>query len=185
MVLSDLLPAEILTIIDAISTAVLAVITYYYAKETGLIRKRGQHPSFSLEPALYRTSNSNSTLEAYKLSLTNNGLPATDIRVDCSWGRQHPSNNLLDTTKKFYIMSLSNGGNAILDDIPIENIANNGERLLVDLTCKDARGEEYVNKFDIDFQAIISEIRNVAYQYNANKIKEHQEEFRNRNREIT
>jgi hypothetical protein len=82
-------------------------------------------------------------------------------------------------------MSLSNGGNAILDDIPIENIANNGERLLVHLTCKDARGEEYVNKFDIDFQAIISENRNVAYQYNANKIKEHQEEFRNRNREIT
>jgi hypothetical protein len=95
MVLSDLLPAEILTIIDAISTAVLAVITYYYAKETGLIRKRGQHPSFSLEPALYRTSNSNSAPEAYKLSLTNNGLPATDIRVDCSWGRQHPSNNLI------------------------------------------------------------------------------------------
>src|SRR6188472_3282331 len=160
MVLSDLLPSEILTIIDAISTAVLAVITYYYAKETGLIRKRGQHPSFSLEPALYRTGNSNNTSEAYKLSLTNNGLPATDIRVDCSWGRQqHSSNNLLDTTKKFYIMSLSNGGNAILDDIPIENIANNGERLLVDLTCKDTRGEEYVNKFDIDFQAIISENR--------------------------
>jgi hypothetical protein len=183
MVLSDLLPAEILTIIDAISTAVLAVITYYYAKETGLIRKRGQHPSFSLEPALYRTGNSNRTSEAYKLSLTNNGLPATDIRVDCSWGRQHSSNNLLDTTKKFYIMALSNGGNAILDDIPIEKIANNGERLLVDLTCKDARGEEYVNRFDIDFQAIISENRNVAYQYNATKIKE-QEEFRNRNREI-
>ena len=36
---SDLLPAEILTIIDAVSTAVLAVITYFYAKETGLIRK--------------------------------------------------------------------------------------------------------------------------------------------------
>jgi hypothetical protein len=33
----DLLPTEILTIIDAIITAVLAVITYYYyAKETGL-----------------------------------------------------------------------------------------------------------------------------------------------------
>jgi hypothetical protein len=31
-----LLPTEILTIIDAIITAVLAVITYYYAKETGL-----------------------------------------------------------------------------------------------------------------------------------------------------
>jgi len=28
--ISDLLPAEILTIIDAVSTAVLAVITYYY-----------------------------------------------------------------------------------------------------------------------------------------------------------
>ena len=54
MVLSDLLPSEILTIIDAIrAPLVLAVITYYYAEETGLIRKRGQHPSFSLQPTLY------------------------------------------------------------------------------------------------------------------------------------
>ena len=75
MVLSDLLPSEILTIIDAISTAVLAVITYYYAKETGLIRKRGQHPSFSLQPTLYDSDESNRISVMHSLQLTNNGLP--------------------------------------------------------------------------------------------------------------
>jgi hypothetical protein len=45
--ISDLSTAEIPAIIDAVSssTAVLAVITYYYAKETGIIRKTGQNPS--------------------------------------------------------------------------------------------------------------------------------------------
>jgi hypothetical protein len=35
----------------------------------------------------------------------------------------------------------------------------NGECLILTLICKVARGEEYSNKFDIDFQAIISENR--------------------------
>ena len=77
MVLSDLIPSEILTIIDAISIPVLAVITYYYAKETGLIRKRGQHPSFSLQPTLYDSDESNSISAMHSLQLTNNGLPPT------------------------------------------------------------------------------------------------------------
>jgi hypothetical protein len=60
--ISDLLPAEILTVIDAVSTAVLAIITYFYAKETGLIRKSAQHSSFSLEPTIYgfKTGSDNS-----------------------------------------------------------------------------------------------------------------------------
>jgi hypothetical protein len=169
MVLSDLLPSEILTIIDAISTAILAVITYYYAKETGLIRKRGQHPSFSLQPTLYDSDESNSISAMHSLQLTNNGLPANDIRIDCSWGRKNSLDKIF-TTKKFYVMSLSNEGNAILDGVPIADIVKNGECLILTLICKDARGEEYTNKFDIDFQAIISENRNVAYQYKSIKM---------------
>jgi hypothetical protein len=56
-------------------------------------------------------------------------------------------------------MSLSNEGNAILDGVPIADIVKNGECLILTLICKVARGEEYSNKFDIDFQAIISENR--------------------------
>jgi hypothetical protein len=85
--ISDLSPAEILTIIDAVSTAVLEVITYYYAKETGIIRKTGQNPSFCLESRVYiREENSANnisirsiSLHSHKLILINNVLPANDI----------------------------------------------------------------------------------------------------------
>jgi len=62
--------------------------------------------------------------------------------------------------KKFYVMSLS-----ILDDVPIADIVNKGDSLLLTLTCKDARGETYSTKFDIDFQTISLENRKLAYQY--------------------
>jgi hypothetical protein len=164
---SELLPAEILTIIDAISTAVLAIITYYYAKETRLIRKTAQHPSFSLESTLHSLDNNGDSSSSYKLSLTNNGLPANDIRVDCSWGtRNHPltTNDHCLVTKKFYIMSLSAGSRTILDDVAIVDIVNRGEYLVVSVTCKDGRGEIYNTKLDIDFQSISSENRKIAYQ---------------------
>jgi hypothetical protein len=58
-----LLPTEILTIIDAIITAVLAVITYYYAKETGLFRNTGQNPpKFSLESGIYAFENNSNNI---------------------------------------------------------------------------------------------------------------------------
>ena len=181
---SDLLPVEILTIIDAISTAVLAVITYFYAKETGLIRKSAQHPSFSLEPTIYTFSTSksdsnndnddnNNNSDPYrKLSLINNGLPANDIRVDCWWGEG--DNAAYEGTfknKKFYVMSLHTQGNAILDGVPIAHIVNNEQHLLVNLVCKDSRGETYTTKFDIDFRKIGREDRKVAYQYEDNSIQ--------------
>ena len=167
--ISELLPAEILTIIDAISTAVLAIITYYYAKETRLIRKTAQHPSFSLESILHTLDTNRDSVSSYKLSLVNNGLPANDIRVDCSWGRRnHPltSNDYSFTTKKFYIMSLSAGSRTILDEVAIVDIVNRGEYLLVSVTCRDGRGEIYNTKLEIDFQSISSENRKIAYQDN-------------------
>lgn len=169
--INDLLPAEILTIIDAVSTAVLAVITYFYAKETGLIRKTAQHPNFSLQPTLYTSeSNSNNTDQASsafltKLNLINNGLPANDIRLDCSWvGKNSPQSTPVNI-RKFYIMSLSNNGNSILNGVPIQDIINEGQHLLVSLTCKDTKGEVYSTRFDMDFQTINSESRKVAYEY--------------------
>jgi hypothetical protein len=169
--INDLLPAEILTIIDAVSTAVLAVITYFYAKETGLIRKTAQHPNFSLQPTLYTSeSNNNNTDQASsafltKLNLINNGLPANDIRLDCSWvGKNSPQSTPVNI-KKFYIMSLSNNGNSILNGVPIQDIINEGQHLLVSLTCKDTKGELYSTSFDMDFQTINSESRKVAYEY--------------------
>ena len=169
---SDLLPAEILTIIDAISTAVLAVITYFYAKETGLIRKTAQHPNFSLQPTLY-TSESNDNNKTGKsssallteLNLINNGLPANDIRLDCSWVGKNSSESSSVSVRKFYIMSLSNNGNSILDGVPIQDIINEGQHLLVSLICKDTKGEVYSTRFDMDFQTINSESRKVAYEY--------------------
>jgi hypothetical protein len=169
---SDLLPAEILTIIDAISTAVLAVITYFYAKETGLIRKTAQHPNFSLQPTLYtsesdginRTDKSSSAMLT-RLNLINNGLPANDIRLDCSWVENKSSKGSSVSVRKFYIMSLSNNGNSILNGVPIQDIINDGQHLIVSLTCKDTKGELYSTSFDMDFQTINSESRNVAYEY--------------------
>jgi hypothetical protein len=67
--------------------------------------------------------------------------------------------------KKFYVMSLSTEGSAILDDVPIADIVNKGDSLLLTLTCKDARDETYSTKFDIDFQTISLENRKLAYQY--------------------
>ena len=160
--ISDLSPAEILTIIDAVSTAVLAVITYYYAKEIGIIRKTGQNPSFCLESRVYiREENSANnisirsiSLHSHNLILINNVLPANDIQVDCSWGNKNSEAKNSFTSgsyiKKFYVMSLSTEVSAILDDVSIADIVNKGDSLLLTLTCKDARGETYPTKFDID-----------------------------------
>jgi hypothetical protein len=38
-------------------------------------------------------------------------------------------------------MSLSTEESAILDDVPIADIVNKGDSLLLTLTCKDARGK--------------------------------------------
>jgi hypothetical protein len=72
---------------------------------------------------------------------------------------------------KFYVMSLHTQGNAILDGVPIADIVNNEQHLLVNLTCRDARGEMYTTKFDIDFRRIGSENRNIAYQYEDNPLR--------------
>jgi hypothetical protein len=93
------------------------------------------------------------TLAETRICLIKDGLPANDIRVDGS------------KVKKFYFMSLHTRGNAILDGITIEDIVNNGECLLVNLTCRDARGELYTTKFDIDFRRIGSENIDITYQY--------------------
>jgi hypothetical protein len=83
--ISDLSTAEIPTIIGAVSssTAVLAVITYYYAKETGIIRKTGQNPSYCLESSEENSANNISirsmSLHSHKLILISNVLPANDI----------------------------------------------------------------------------------------------------------
>jgi hypothetical protein len=58
----------------------------------------------------------------------------------------------------------------LLTGILIEDIVNNGEHLLVNLTCIDARGELYATKFDIDFRGIGSENRNIPYQYDYNSV---------------
>jgi hypothetical protein len=88
--------------------------------------------------------------------------------LDCSWRKEIGSSQEGFKVKKFYVMSLHTRGNAILDGIPTEDIVNNGEHLLVNLTCRDARGELYTTKFDIDFHRISSENRNIAYQYDDN-----------------
>ena len=100
-----------------------------------------------------------------KVNLINNGLPANDIRLDCSWVESKSSKGSSVSVRKFYIMSLSNNGNSILNGVPIQDIINDGQHLLVSLTCKDTKGELYSTSFDMDFQTINSESRNVAYEY--------------------
>jgi hypothetical protein len=73
-------------------------------------------------------------------------------------------------SKKFYVISLHTRDNAILDGVPIADTVNNEQHMLVNLTCKDARGEKYSIKFDIDFRRIGSENRNIAYQYEYNTV---------------
>lgn len=148
--LANYLPA----LITAVSSAVLAIVTYVYLNETKLIREATHHPSFVLAPTLYTIGG-----QFHRLLLVNNGQVASDIRVDCSWG---------GSTKEFYILSLGNQGRANLD-IPIADIVSSGHELSVAIGCLDARGEEYKTQLRIPFDELKTENRATIYQYDPNE----------------
>jgi hypothetical protein len=115
--------------------------------------KAGQLPSFSLEPNQYVLGGDFITLD-----LVNNCQAATEIFLECSWQ---------NFTKKYYIVSLNSSGRARLEGVPVMEITKNGKKIMLRLSCKDARGRPFNPPlFEIDFGKIKSENIHIAYQYN-------------------
>lgn len=139
-------------IIVGVPTAILAGITYKYMVETKRIREATQLPNFSIEPATYLVGGS-----FIFLNLVNSGRSATNIDVECSWGKT----NHLDHSKRFHVISLSTNGRANLD-VPMTDIMKEKYCLKVDITCKDITMKEYKTSFDFNFDRIDSEL---AYQH--------------------
>jgi hypothetical protein len=140
------------TIAVAIATVVLAVITYFYMRETRLMRKSAEKPSFSLEPTLYVIGG-----QFYFLHLVNTGHTGSEIHVNCSWE---------DKTKKFFILSLGTNGRAFLHDIPIAEIVEKKLKISVNIRCKDSRNNPYKQDLEIDFKTYLDTDTKVAYQFN-------------------
>ena len=162
---------DVATIVVAVSTATLSIITFVYMWETRRIRIGSELPSFSLEPSTYILGGG-----FLGMDLVNTGQTATDIRLDCSWE---------DMSKKLYVVSLGTRGHAPLHDIPIPAILQNGAKLSVNISCKDVRGHPYkAPKMEMDFGVVKSENRQVTYQYNplestSHSLKEIVTELRN------
>jgi hypothetical protein len=150
--ISQLDAVSIATIVVAIATGVLAAITFFYMRETRLMRMSAEKPSFSLEPTLYAIGG-----RFYFLNLVNTGHTGSEIYVNCSW---------LDKAKKFFILSLGSNGRAFLHDIPIAEIVENRLKLSLTIECKDSRNNRYTQNLDIDFKAYLDNDTKVAYQFN-------------------
>jgi hypothetical protein len=103
--------------------------------EAALIRKTAQNPSFSLEPTLYTIGGT-----FHYLLLINTGQNATNINVDCLWNEE----------SKFFILSLSNQGRAVLTDVPIAKIVEEGKLSIV-IICKYANNKNFSTRFNLDF----------------------------------
>lgn len=146
------------TIVLAIVTAVLAGVTWKLAKESGLMRKISQNPSFALEPTLYSLGGT-----FHMMNIINTGAIAKNIRIDCKWNKS--GDDAHAKIKRFYILSLSMNGRARFEDVPIEEIIKNKEKLTVHITCKDSRDEEYTQTLDEDFSKLTADGREIGYQF--------------------
>jgi hypothetical protein len=93
----------------AIATVALAIITYFYMRETRLIRVIGQKPNFSLEP--YGSN-------LVGLYIINSGQHASDIFIDCTGGK---------FSQKFHILSLGRDTRALLYNVPIAELIDRGD----------------------------------------------------------
>jgi hypothetical protein len=143
---------DLATIVVAISTVVLAVITGIYMWETRRIRLAGQQPSFSLE-----TTSLTLGEDPLHMHIVNTGESATELRIDCSWSNQK---------KKLYAASLGKRGRLPLKGVPIPTISQAQDNLTVKINCKDSRGGKFDSEIKMDFAISKAEEREVAYQYN-------------------
>jgi len=139
------------TITVAVATAVLAGITYFYMRETRLMRTSAERPIFSLEPTLYVIGG-----RFYFLHLVNTGNTGNEIYINCSWK---------DGIKRFFVLSLGAGGRAFLNDIPIADIVEKKMKLSIVINCKDSRNNPYSQTLDIDFENYLDNDRKLAYQF--------------------
>lgn len=70
--------ASIGTIVVAMASGVLAVITYFYMRETRLMRMSGEKPSFSLEPIDFKRYLDDDTKVAYQFNYLGNIVETLD-----------------------------------------------------------------------------------------------------------
>ncbi len=145
------------TIALSITTAVLAVLTGFYWKETRLQRKISQTPSFTLEPFLYSLGGNFDWIY-----LVNTGQTAKNVEVDVSWGK-----NVREYVnyKKYFILSLGKDGRSHLDSIPIEEIIKEKKTLIVKIKCKDAKNDNFNETLHFDFADVSMDDRQLGYQF--------------------
>jgi hypothetical protein len=147
------------TIVLAAVTGVLVLITYFYLRETKLIRLAGQLPSFAIEPADWESSG------AADLNLVNHGQTASNIFARCDWTK---SFDLGGSSRTFFIMSLAKDGFAGLD-VPYPVIIEEGLILKIQIECKDAAGNNYHTTILNDYAKIKGSSTTMAYQNNYNQ----------------
>jgi len=170
------------TIAATVSTGILALITFFYFRETRKIRRLGHQPSFSLEPHTWTLGGT-----AHVLNLVNSGEAASNIDIDCFWEQTvevkpdteptkpdteptKPVPIKIETkresrTKKFFVMSLGTNGRARLDGIPIGHFMNNGGELTIKIQCNDSIQEPFEIELTFDFDSVKKNDRTLAFQY--------------------
>jgi len=150
----------IATIVLAGLTGVLALITWQYMKETRLMRKISQSPSFSLVPSMYALGGT-----FQEISIVNTGAIGKNIEIDCSWKK---NGETTENLKRFYVLSLSQNGRVPLYQVPISEIISEHQFLSIKIKCEDARGEEYTEKLEKDFSTLTANGREIGFQFDSN-----------------
>jgi len=151
----------IATIVLAIVTGVLSLITYLYMKETRLMRKLSQSPSFSLEPSMYVLGGT-----FFQLNIVNTGAIGKNIEIDCMWKK---NGETTENRKRIYVLSLSPHGRVPLYNIPIAEIVKD-QFLSITIKCEDSRGEEYTEILEKDFSKVTTNGREIGFQFDSNNV---------------
>lgn len=147
----------IATIVLAIVTSILALLTGLYWNETRLTRKIAQTPSFTLEPFLYSIGGSFNWIY-----LVNTGQTAKNIEVDVLWRKNDTTQS---DSKKYFILSLGKDGRSNLHDVPIQEIIENKNILNVKIKCKDAKNDDFEETLQFNFSEIIKNDRQLGFQF--------------------
>jgi len=156
-------PNFLLATVLAIATSALAIITFFYMRETKKMRiatenilKGGQKPIFAIEPVLY-----DETGDFHAINLVNHGQTATDILAICYWLDSESGSGSGD---RFYILSLSKDGRAILN-IPALKIIEQKKYLKIEITCKNSQGDQFATTLIHAFDKLKDSNTKIAYQY--------------------
>lgn len=139
--------------ITFISIVALSIITFYYLRETRLIRKVSETsllPSFSFIPDSWSMSGGFNSL-----NIINTGGIAREISLDFKTTIESEQKD-----HKFYIVSLNQNA---LSNIPRYDISQIN-KLKVEISCKDINNKAFKETLSIDFEEIKKQNQEIIYQ---------------------